>query len=749
MVRRRRVESLAISVGLLLSWMAPAGGAPAALPAPAEASQTEPRRPRLALVLSGGGARGAAHIGVLKVLEELHVAPDLIVATSMGSLIGGFYAAGWSPAELEDLLRSTDWDRLFSDQPLREEKSYRRKQDDVPFMIPLKLRFRGLKPYIPMGAIGGQRLDLYLKTLEQKSTGVRDFDLLPIPYRAVATDLTNGRAVVLGSGSLSQAMRASMAVPAMFPPVEIDGQRLVDGGAAANMPVGIAQALGADAVIAIDITSPLAREDKVESLFSVLQQQTAFLTVGNRVADEDRLRPGDVLLRPDLGDISFSDFARAAEAIPAGEAAARAASESLRRFALSEDEWARFRATHVRLPEEERSIDTIRIENTSELDDGVVRSRLSVREGDSYRTETVSRDVLRLHALECFGTIHPDFDPQGQQSLVLPTPKPRYGRNSLQFGISVQDNFEGYSSYGISARHRLLPVNRRGGEWQTLAQIGDTTLLQTGFYQPLDLAMRWFVEPTLGAGHSNFGVWGEGAEIATYRFATRFARFDAGRVLGDWGEVRTGVFSSQTQAKLQVGLPLFPDVSEKDVGYQASFRVDTLDRTVFATHGMRAEVVYQRALVPWGSDEDSSQVRGSVAYAFRFGNNVLFPAADFGKNLSGSTTVDSIYTLGGFLRLTGLAPNELLGSNGLLARVVYYRNIFTVGLGSLRTPIYVGASVEAGNVYAKGEAVTFEGLRHGGSVFVSADTIVGPVYLAYGMADGGRRLVYLNIGARF
>ncbi|MGD8377246.1 MAG: patatin-like phospholipase family protein [Acidobacteriota bacterium] len=717
---------------------------------PDDARSPDGERPRLALVLSGGGARGAAHIGVLKVLEELHVAPDLIVGTSMGSIIGGLYAAGWSPDELEALLAVTDWDRLFSDKPLRSEKSFRRKQDDVIFLVPLKLRFHGLKPYIPAGAIGGQRLDLFLKGLELDSTGARDFDDLPIPFRAVATDITDGQAVVVGRGSLSRAMRASMAVPAMFPPVTIDGKELVDGGAAANLPVGIAQSLGAEAVIAVDITSPLAREDELQSLFAILGQQSSFLTVGNRLEDEKRLRPGDVLIRPVLGDLGFADFDKAYEAIPPGEAAAWAAADQLRRFAVTDEEWTRFLATHVRHPREDLIVDRVDIENTSQVDDRVVRSRVQITAGEPFHMEELSEDVLRLHALEYFGTIEPDFRPEDEERvLTIPTPRPRYGRNRLQFGVNVKDDFQGDTSYAVAVRHQFLAVNRRGGEWQNIGQIGTTSLLQTEFYQPLDFAMRWFVVPAFSLSSSNLGIWYEGEELARYRLKEREGRFAAGRVLGDWGEVRAGLFAVQARAILDVGIPFVPEATERNVGYEASFRVDTLDSTVFPTHGMRAFLGYERALERWGSDVDGAQAAGAFGYAFHVGKNVIFPAVEVSANLDGDTTLRSTFFLGGFLRLSGYAYEELFGRNGGLARVVYYRELFALGLGALRTPIYAGASIEAGNVYEDGDPITWDGLRHSGSIFVGADTALGPIYVGYGLADGGRHQVYLNIGARF
>jgi NTE family protein len=534
-------------------------------------------------------------------------------------------------------------------------------------------------------------------------------------------------------------MRASMAVPALFPPVTIDGKELVDGGAAANLPVGIAQSLGAEAVIAVDITSPLAQEDELQSLFSILGQQSSFLTVGNRLADEKRLRPGDVLIRPVLGDLSFGDFDRAYEAIPPGEAAARAAADQLRRFALTEEEWARFIARHVRHPREDLIVDRVDIENTSQVDTRVVESRVQITAGEPFHMDELSEDVLRLHALEYFGTIAPDFAPDGgERVLTLPTPRPKYGRNRLQFGVNVKDDFEGETSYAVAARHQFLAVNRRGGEWQNIGQIGDTSLLDTQFYQPLDFAMRWFVVPNFRLSSSNLGLWSDGEELARYRL-----------VLGDWGEVRLGLFALQARAILSVGLPFVPEATERDVGFEASFRVDTLDSTVFPTSGMRGSVGYQRAFESWGSDFDSEQAAGTFGYVFHVGKNVIFPAVEVSANLDGETTLRSTFFLGGFLRLSGYAYEELFGRNGGLARVVYYRELFALGLGALRTPIYAGASIETGNVYEDGDPITWEGLRHSGSIFVGADTAIGPIYVAYGFADGGRHQVYLNIGARF
>ncbi len=239
------------------------------------------------LVLSGGGARGFAHIGVLRVLEEMDIAPDLIVGTSMGSVVGGLYAAGWSPDDIEELVQTIDWGKIFTDRLDRKYQSFRRKQDDNPLMIDGRLHFDGFKPVLPPGVIDGQRLDLVLRTVEALSPQTKNFDDLPIPFRAVTANIATGQAMVLDSGSLATAIRASMSVPGALPPVIIDGKEYVDGGIAANLPIGIALELGARRIIAVDISSPLLEEEdeQFDTFMSVFTHLNSLLTAGNRDRD--------------------------------------------------------------------------------------------------------------------------------------------------------------------------------------------------------------------------------------------------------------------------------------------------------------------------------------------------------------------------------------------------------------------------------------------------------------------------------
>ena len=729
--------------------------APETTPVPQEAPQVAtpaatPAKPRLALVLSGGGARGAAHIGVLKVLEEMHIPVDLVVGTSMGSIVGGLYAAGWSPEEIDKLLREIEWKEVFIDQVERTEKSFRRKQDDTTFLVPTRLRFKGYKPYLPQAFLGGQRLELLLRSLEIRSTGESNFDAFPIPYRAVAADLQSGDAVILDHGSLATAMRASMSIAGMFTPVQLDGRSLVDGGAAANLPVGIAQQLGGTSVIAVDITSPLYDEEHIGSLFSILGQMSSFVTYGNRIEDLKRLRQGDVLVQPQLGDITFTDFDRAEEAVALGEAAARAEAADLRRFAVDDAAWAAFLARHHRRPIEETVVDRVQLVNASVVDDDIVEHRLHVPTGKPFDTDAFRDTIMRLYSLDYFGIIREDLDREdGTGTLTVTTPGKPYGRNSAQFGVSFLQDSDADNSWALAIRHLLLAANRRGGEWENVFQIGDTMLYQSQFYQPLDAGMAWFVAPWVQAKREGLTLWKD--ELATSEFEVNAeqAHVDVGRVFGDWGEARVGPFFSYERGDVRVGDPNVGSYTEHNGGLRYEFRVDTRDTSVFPRHGTGIDARYLQSLESLGADSNHRQAYLAAGIAMTRGRVTILPGLELTDNTEGMSTIDTIGRLGGFLRLSGLATDEILSDRTGLARLLAYFELSRFDLGALSQSVFAGISLETGGAFDHGNPVTRDALRYAGSVYVGAKTVIGPVFLGYGVADGGSNRVYFSIGQRF
>jgi NTE family protein len=705
----------------------------------------------VALVLSGGGARGSAHIGVMKVLEEYHVPVDLVVGTSMGSIVGGLYAAGWSAEDLDTKITDIDWGAVFVDRLPRDEKTFRRKEEDARFLIPIKMRFKHWKPYLPPAVIGGQNMELLFQGLTIEATGETDFDKFPIPYRAVATDLATGRAVVIGSGSLSTAMRASMSIPGIFPPVELKGIPLADGGMAANFPIQIARKLGADVIIGVDISTPLRTKEQLGSILTRIDQVTGLLTNGNKEADMAAVEPQDVILVPDLADITFSDFAKTAITIDRGEAAARAAEPRLRKLAVSDAEWEAFLARHRRRSEASLVVDKVVVKNTGPLNDAIVDRRLSVPLGKPLDEDALAEQITRLYGMEVFGPIRYDFTPTDDQGvLTIEVPPKPYGRNSLQFGFFIANDFKGDLNVDLTVSHLLNPVNRKGGEWRNTVQLGTNSVLATEFYQPLDPSMAWVFDSRIRYALDYLNLFStEGDALAEYHFRTLEGVAGFGRVFGNWGRLDVAAFRATGSGNARIGSSTFPAVSSDDGGVLVEFVADTLDSTTWPRNGMDARAQYRRSLTSFGAQASGSFARIGLGKAMTAGRNTVYLSVEASDVISGDTMLDNLYTLGGFLRLSGLYPNQLIGERGGIARVMYYRELTKFNLGSMTQRMFAGASIETGNVYNQGDPVTWPSLRLSGSIFVGADTILGPAYLGYGYDQSGQESAYLVIGRRF
>jgi NTE family protein len=286
-------------------------------------------RPKIGLVLSGGGARGAAHVGVLKILEELRIPIDYVAGTSMGAIVGGLYASGMSVEEIASVIGSTDWKGFYSDRQPRSERSLRRKSDGNGFLVDFDVGFKNGGLVFPLGLVQGQKFEIALRRWLLPVATVKDFDRLPIPFRAVATDVAKGELVLLGSGDLASAIRASMSAPGALKPVRLDGRLLVDGGLVNKLPVQVVKDMGADLLIVVDVGFPLLEEDKLNSVLAVSNQMLTIMIQGNVRRQLDLLGDSDVLITPELGHFSSTAFDRVVEAMARGENSARNAQAKL------------------------------------------------------------------------------------------------------------------------------------------------------------------------------------------------------------------------------------------------------------------------------------------------------------------------------------------------------------------------------------------------------------------------------------
>ncbi|MCP3978306.1 MAG: BamA/TamA family outer membrane protein [bacterium] len=705
--------------------------------------------PRVVLVLSGGGARAAAHVGVLRVLEEARVPVVAVVGTSMGSIVGGLYAAGMGPDDLEAALIETDWIAAFTDRPPRDERYYRRKEDDAQFLVRYKLHFREGKPQLPMGLLQAQTLENLLKYYEVSWSDVSSFDELPIPFRAVATDLQTGQPVVLDGGSLATAMRASMSVPGVFPPVRYEDRLLVDGGVAANLPVEVAAEFEPDVIIAVDISTPIGEGELPDSYVEIIVTLSDILTANNVELSKVELDAGDVLIEPPLGDISISDFARLDEAIEIGERAAREALDRLSELGLDGEAWDRWLADRRRGAAQPPLVGAVRLNNSSPVHDRLVLAQLDIPIGEPLDIDRINASLSKLYGLGYFDAISFDVEPSAGGCIVaINTRRKAIGLISAQFGLQIEDDFKGGDGYGLAARFQGLAVNRRAGEWRADISLGERAGASVDFFQPLDSRLRWFVSPRVFYDQERRFLTQDGDRVAQLLLDDYGLELSIGRNLGRWGQLATALGRSSARGEVIVPEGLTDPVTTETAAWDVRLDYDTLDQPTFPSRGGRGSVRYTNRFDGLGADQESNDVELRAAWAFSAGGNTFVPAVELGLATGDSEPVRG-FLLGGVFRLSGLEPEELVGEEYVLGRVIYYYQLNRRALALLRPGWYVGASVEAGNVYAEDDSITAKSLLTGGSIFVAADTVFGPVQLGWGLTEGDRSRVYLSIGRSY
>ena len=705
--------------------------------------------PKIGLVLGGGGARGAAHVGVIRVLERMHIPIHCISGTSMGAVVGGLYAAGMTPDEMETALSEIDWPAVFQDDSDRKDRSFRRKRDGDRFLVKgaVGVDREGLK--FPLGVVQGQKIDLLLAQLTARAAGIDDFDELRVPFRAVATDLATGEPVVLDGGSLAAAMRASMSIPGALAPVTIDEQLLVDGGVSNNVPIDVARDTCADVVIAVSLGAPLKPASEIQSVFAVTDQLTTIMTQQNTKQRIATLTDADVLIEPDLGALGTVDFDKAVEAISPGARATEDASPRLRRLTVSDTEYARYLVSLSSAVDRDPVIEFVRIENDSGLADEVIASKLRVQPGDRLNAEQLDEDIAKIYGMQRFESV--DYETvreDGREGLVIRAKATSWGPNYLQFGLRLEDDLEGNSSFSFAAALTVTQVNELNAEWRIDTQIGQSPRFFTDFYQPLDVAGRFFVNPIVGYERFDLGVFDQGEAEAVYRVTETSVLLTGGVNFDTWGELRLGVFRGSGQNSVLVGSEDLPENDFDSGGYFAGFTYDTLNNFSFPTQGTLLPATYTVSDTSLGADQNYHAIDGQLINGHSWGKHSLVGNFKAAYTRSGELPLQDRFKLGGFLNLSGLTRNELSGQYlGYGSLVYYYRLDNASSIFSL--PVYLGGSIEAGNTWENNSDFDFHDFVPAGSVFLGADTPLGPFYLARGQADNGRSNWYLFLGRTF
>jgi len=717
---------------------------------PGPAANTQAARPRVALVLSGGGARGFAHIGVLRALRKMRVPVDMVVGTSIGAVVGGAYAAGRSADELEQIVKETDWDSVLADRPARYDLDFRRKEEDL--MLPSRIEFAVTKSgvFLPPAAAGNAALENALTRLMPEGMRDQPVNQLALPFLSVASDLLTGEMVELNDTPLLMTMRASLALPGVFAPVRIKQKLVVDGGLVSNLPVELARAMGADIIIAVNVGTPLAKEHELNSAIDVTKQMLQILTEQNVQRSIKDLRKSDVLIAPELSGTSFLDFGLYQQTIKAGEIAANKMAAQLNVLRVPDEQYAVFeyqrsnagqvaKNTADKLP-----LAKIEVEGPRYINPQALIAQTGLKAGQVLSQEQIRQASGKLYGrgdIDNIETVISDED--GKRNVLIKPSESNSSRNRLRVGLELTSDFADENRFGLSVMHIASSLNSYGAELRSYARIGSQRQAGTQFWQPLGSGSPWYVAPSLEYNGSSLDLYDEGRKKVRVGVRGTQASLTFGRQLDNWGAIEVG--ASRSFGKVDFLLPA--NAEQDSLRYYSTtqffrFRLDTLDSLANPSRGYLVSSTWEHSPAQSPGERSQAQSQIEALGAFQLGDWAGHLYGEWSRSERGSSSPNP---LGGFLRLSGTANNSLEGNATAFGRIVMARKIgalpTTIG-GAIRT----GFSLELGDTYGDGKALRLGSLKQAASTFISVDTRFGPLFFGAGATRGNGSSLYLFLG---
>ncbi len=579
-----------------------------------------------------------------------------------------------------------------------------------------------------------------------KAAPFRSFDDLPIPFRAVATDLETGDKVVLDHGDLPQAVMASMAVPGAFAPVEREGRLLVDGGLVDNLPVDVAKAMGADIIIAVDIGTTLSTREDLGSPIDISRQVITILTIKN---ENKQAAAADILVRPDLSRFHSTQYNLAPQLMELGAKAIESARAKLLPLAVSDQEYAAYKEARRDRLSPPKPVDVVRFQGSRRVDERIIEAQMKTKAGRVPDAALLQRDIERIYSLGDFENVEARLeDAAGERELVVQARDKPWGPNFVRFGMEMEDDFSGGSRFTLKGNVTMTRLNALGAEWRNDVQFGRVQSLVSEFYQPLDFEGHWFVAPGFEYNYSLHDLYVGHQDLAEYRSRTILAGGDIGYQIGSWGELRLGPRWGHSRANPKIGDPSLATFDVRLAGISGQMVFDRADQVGFPRKGSRSGLFAFLARTGMGSQARYDKVWGYWGQWFSRGRNTFFVKAEAGSSWGTVLPIWDKYALGGFSSFSGYHPEQLIGDYYAVLRAGYYARIGSLPPG-LGKGVYFGGWLEAGNIWDTRAQVSSGDLKHALTLMFGADTRLGPLYFAYGRAGGGNSLFYLYLGRTF
>jgi NTE family protein len=693
-------------------------------------------RPRVGLVLAGGGARGGAHVGVLKVLEELHIPIDCIAGTSMGALVGGGYASGMSANDIDQFIRKVDWKTIVGgvgDRPMEssEQKRFNAATGSVEVGI------KDGKVVTRSGLISTTLIEDMLRSYVARGRMVADFNKLPIPFRAVATDMLTGNMVVLDQGDLAMAMRASMAVPGAFAPVVTDQYVLSDGFVVRNLPIDVARNTCADVVIAVNLAKAPVTREQLGGPASLISRSNDVMSEANERLQLQTLTDRDVRIDVMLGDIGASDFERTPETISLGEKAARLAASRLATLSVSEQDYVAWRQSVTVHQDIKIRVADVQFEGLKQVNPEYLRSLTHVRPGDTVDAAAISRDATRMAVVDNVDGV--DYKLTGNPDnpvLVWQPSETLIGPDFLRPSVGLYGAGGGDLQFELALQHVHPWLNSYGGEWRNRLQIGSDSLIQTSLYQPLVVAQTFFVEPALLARESIEDIYSGNNRVARYHFVDAGGEFDIGANLTNAAQIRVGYWMTKRRTDVDIGIPLFPETDTTDAGLMATASYDSREQASFSSTGLAAEVQYYKSDSSLGAVRDWERMEAAIRKGVPAGKMMLWFTAAGGTDLGSGLPADRAFSLGGPQSFPGYSIGEVRARKYWTLDAAVLWHVADI-LPILNQSLYSGVRFEGGQVFGRVDP-TPDGTLRGASALLGGRTPIGTLTVGIGWASGSR-----------
>jgi NTE family protein len=699
-------------------------------------------RPKVGLVLGGGGARGAAHIGVLEVLEQMRIPVDCVAGTSMGALVAGAWGAGLDAASMRRALGNADWKDMFQDNPGYSEFSYRNKIMLQRFLPGSETGINAQGAFTPPGVVLGQKIKLFFNQLVHADAGERLIETLPLPVSMIATDIATGERVVYRDGSLTLAMRASMSVPGLMAPLEYRGRKLVDGSLVDNVPIReVRERCGAEVIIAVNVGSPLMSAQEISGLLSVSAQMVAILTEQNVTQSLATLTPADVYIKPDLTGVGAADFERNGEAANRGHAAAIAVSGQLQKLSVDAASYAAWRARWAPSVQQAPRVDEIDIAGLLRVNPAAVTRHVQQQVGRALDTATLNRDLMRVYGEGDFERVDYSLLRQNDRNVLRITPiEKSWGPDYLRLGMNLSSSWNSDAVFSLRAAYQRTWMNALGGELLLAGELGNSSGLSAEWHQPLDLDQRYFADAQVQSRRESTLLYVDNARISEYRQQYRRIELAVGTNWGLAGQVRLGWREDERVLRLDTGLPLLPTDSLRTSGPVLTLDLDQLDQIYLPSKGWSVRASWFES-----ARADYNRVSVGLNRVYPLDNWVVGLRATHTGATYGELPVQDMAKLGGFLNLSGFAQGQLSGDQVSYAHIRGERILGRMPLG-LRGDIRLGFALEAGKVGVPVSEPSRSGWLNSALVYAGGETPLGPVYVGVGRSSTGSTNAYVFIG---